>query len=193
MCCEESINSQPTFHDIAHLGHVELLTPKPDESLAFFTTIVGLHEVGRRHDSVYLRAWGEYQLYSLKLTASKSSGMGHVAFRASSAESLARIVTELGTHGVTGHWVETSSRRPTFGCNPRRPSGRGLLQTDRFVPVALPLRVQNRPGAPGVSRQTVDHVNVLAADVKATREFFQHRQGLPDQPLSSTMAPGGVG
>lgn len=37
--------SCPAFHDIAHLGHVELLTPKPEESLAFFTDIVGLHEV----------------------------------------------------------------------------------------------------------------------------------------------------
>ncbi|PWT81297.1 MAG: catechol 2,3-dioxygenase, partial [Blastocatellia bacterium] len=37
---------QPVFHDVAHLGHVELLTPKFEQSLAFFTDIVGLHEVG---------------------------------------------------------------------------------------------------------------------------------------------------
>jgi hypothetical protein len=27
----------PSFHDLAHLAHLELLTPKPEESLAFFT------------------------------------------------------------------------------------------------------------------------------------------------------------
>ena len=30
----------PRFGDIAHLGHIELLTPRPDASLAFFTSVV---------------------------------------------------------------------------------------------------------------------------------------------------------
>ena len=38
----------PRFGDVAHLGHIELFTPKPDASLAFFTSVVGLHETGRR-------------------------------------------------------------------------------------------------------------------------------------------------
>ena len=81
----------PSFHDIAHLGHLELLTPKPEESLAFFTRIVGLHESGRSGDSVYLRAWGDYERASLKLTASKSSGLGHVAFRTRSGLGTYRV------------------------------------------------------------------------------------------------------
>jgi catechol 2,3-dioxygenase len=28
--------------DIAHLGHVELLTPKPEESLRFFRDVMGM-------------------------------------------------------------------------------------------------------------------------------------------------------
>ncbi|HEV7265170.1 MAG TPA: VOC family protein [Falsiroseomonas sp.] len=35
--------------DIAHLGHVELLTPKPEESLHFFTEVMGMSESGRFH------------------------------------------------------------------------------------------------------------------------------------------------
>ena len=34
----------PRFGDVAHVGHIELFTPKPDESLTFFTSVVGLHE-----------------------------------------------------------------------------------------------------------------------------------------------------
>ena len=30
----------PRFGDVAHVGHIELLTPKPDDSLAFFTNVV---------------------------------------------------------------------------------------------------------------------------------------------------------
>jgi len=38
--------------DIAHLGHVELLTPKPEESLNFFVNVLGMTESGRKGDSV---------------------------------------------------------------------------------------------------------------------------------------------
>jgi catechol 2,3-dioxygenase len=30
--------------DLAHLGHLELLTPKPDESLRFFVDVLGMTE-----------------------------------------------------------------------------------------------------------------------------------------------------
>ena len=32
--------------DVAHLGHVELLTPKPEDSLRFFTVVMGIGEAG---------------------------------------------------------------------------------------------------------------------------------------------------
>ena len=51
----------PPLHDIAHVGHVELLTPDPDASLDFFTRYLGLTENGRGGDSVFLRAWDDYE------------------------------------------------------------------------------------------------------------------------------------
>ncbi len=38
--------SEPCY-DTAHLGHVELLTNKPEESLDFFVNVYGLTESGR--------------------------------------------------------------------------------------------------------------------------------------------------
>ena len=70
------------IHDIAHLAHVELLTPKPEESLRFFVDVMGMTESGRKGDSVYLRGWDDYEHHSLQLTASKTSGLGHYALRA---------------------------------------------------------------------------------------------------------------
>ena len=137
----------PAFHDIAHLGHVELLTPKFEDSFAFFTRVVGLHEVARRGDSVFLRAWGEYQLYPLKLTASKTSGLGHMAFRAASEDALQRIVCDLTAHGTSGRWIEDE-----FGHGPayRVPSPDGheveiYYQTTRFAADAA--------SAPGIKNQ----------------------------------------
>ena len=72
---------EPIF-DLAHLGHMEMLTPKPDESLKFFVDVMGMTVSGQKGESVYLRGWDDYERYSLKLTASKTSGMEHMALRA---------------------------------------------------------------------------------------------------------------
>ena len=54
--------------DLAHIHHVELLTPEPERSLAYFHDVLGMEIESRSGRSVFLRGWGEYQRYSLKLT-----------------------------------------------------------------------------------------------------------------------------
>jgi catechol 2,3-dioxygenase len=46
--------SEEPIYDIAHLGHLELLTPRPDESLRFFVDVMGMTESGRAGSSVYV-------------------------------------------------------------------------------------------------------------------------------------------
>ena len=49
------------------LAHVEKLTNKPQESLDFFANILGLTESGREGgDSVYLRAYEDYEFHTLR-------------------------------------------------------------------------------------------------------------------------------
>ena len=121
----------PSFQDIAHLGHVEIFTPKIEESVAFFKNILGLHESGRSGDSVFLRAWGDYALHTLQLTASKTSGLGHMAFRTRSSSVLAEMTNGLIRSGVKGQWLEHE-----FGHGPAfrfaSPDGHGIeLYYDR--------------------------------------------------------------
>jgi catechol 2,3-dioxygenase len=89
---------EPIF-DLAHLGHMELLTPKPNESLKFFVDVMGMTISGRKGESVYRRGWDDYERYSLKLTASKTSGMEHMALRARSPQALERRVAALKGSG----------------------------------------------------------------------------------------------
>ena len=77
---------------IAHLAHVEVLTPKPEESLPFYTDVLGLVESGRAGQSVYLRAWGEWGHHSLQLTEAPQAGLGHVGWRTWSPEDLESAV-----------------------------------------------------------------------------------------------------
>ena len=75
-----AIPAEP-IRDIAHLGHVELLTPKPEESRWFFVEVLGMEPVHEAGGSVWLRGYGDHAVSSLKLTASDRSGVGHIAWR----------------------------------------------------------------------------------------------------------------
>ena len=57
--------------DVAHLAHVELLTPRLDASVRFFTEIMGMSVSAEQGDSAYLRAYDDYEHHTLKLTASR--------------------------------------------------------------------------------------------------------------------------
>ena len=92
--------------DIAHLGHLEMLTPKFEESRKFFIDVMGMTQSGEKGDSVYLRGWDDYERYSLKLTASKTSGMGHCAFRTRSPQALERRAAALKGSGFDVGWSD---------------------------------------------------------------------------------------
>ena len=104
----------PRFGDVAHVGHIELLTPRPDESHAFFTSVVGLHESGRSGGSVYLRAWGDYERHTLKLTAHSTSGLGHLGLRVRDEPTLHRFVSHLEANQIAGQWIEDEAHGPAF-------------------------------------------------------------------------------
>ena len=42
-------------YDIAHLGHLELLTPTFEKSARFFIDVMGMTQSGEKGDSIYLR------------------------------------------------------------------------------------------------------------------------------------------
>ncbi len=71
--------AEEPIQDIAHLGHIELLTPQPDESLWYFTTLLGMERVHVEGESAYLRGYGDYATTTLKLTEAKEAGVGHIA------------------------------------------------------------------------------------------------------------------
>src|ERR1700675_2228507 len=92
--------------DIAHLGHLEMLTPKFEESCKFFIDVLGMTLSGEKSGSLYLRGWDDCERYSLKLTPSKTSGMAHVAFRTRSPLALERRAAALKGSGFDIGWTD---------------------------------------------------------------------------------------
>jgi catechol 2,3-dioxygenase len=173
----------PRFGDVAHLGHLELLTPRFDESLAFFTSIVGLHESGRAGHSVYLRGWGDYEWHTLKLTASATSGLGHIGLRVRDQATLDALVKRLNTNQVAGQWIEDPIHGPAFRC--QTPDGHAVelySVTRRFVAspdVSTAFKNQPQRYVPrGIAPRRLDHINLMASDVSPTRRFFHELLGL---------------
>ena len=171
---------QPSFHDIAHVGHVELLTPCLDKSVEFFTTVLGLFEAGRKNESVYLRAWGDYETYTLKLTSAKTSGLGHVGLRTRSDDVLQSLSASL-----QGEWVDDEfGHGPAYRFKgPDTHTFEIYYQTQKFASTtsdsARPYKNQPQRRNPnGIGPRRLDHINLLAADFKATRLFLHEKLGM---------------
>src|ERR1700753_1993660 len=176
------MHPEPIF-DLAHLGHMELLTRKPDESLKFLVDVMGMTVSGQKGESVYLRGWDDYERYSLKLTASKTSGMEHIALPAGSPPGRERGVAALKGAGFEIGWTDGDmGQGPAFRC--RDPDGHIIelyYETEWYQPPpelkpALKNQAQRFP-ARGVNARRIDHFNGLAVDIKACREFFQNYLG----------------
>ena len=143
---------------------------------------MGMTESGRQGDSVYLRGWDDYERYCLKLTGSKTSGLGHAAFRARSPQALERRVEALkalapasaGSRTNSATAQPFSSAIPTAIClsSTTRPNG----TRRRGLKPALKNQAQRFP-ARGVNVRRIDHFNCLAADIAANREFFENTLG----------------
>ena len=167
------------LHDVARIAHAELLTPKPDESLAFFVDVLGMEEEARDGQSVFLRGWGDYLRYSLKLTESPRAGLGHVALRAWSPEALDRRVAALEGTGLGDGWTDGDvGHGPAYRFTD--PDGHVFelfYEAERYeAPDHLRPSWRNQPQryvGRGAAVKRLDHVNVLAADVRANRTFAQ--------------------
>lgn len=167
----------PAAPDVAHIGHAELLTPRPAESLRCFTEVLGLREVDRAGNSVYLRSESDYERCALKLTAAQTAGIGHLGLRTRSAQALQRRVDELRAAGVEGGWIEGDHGHGA-AFRFRDPDGHELelyWETERYRPPAgdppLARDRLGRRGGPGVETRRLDHVNLVAADVAGAATF----------------------
>jgi catechol 2,3-dioxygenase len=165
-------------YDVAHLGHVELLTNKPEASLDFFVNVFGLTESGREGDSVYLRAFDDYEFHTLKLTAANTTGMRHVGYRCASPQALARRVAAIEKLGCGIGWSEGDlGHGPAFQFrDPDDHVFEVYYDTRRYAPPAseapaLKNQAQRFHGR-GVATRRLDHFNLLATDVGAIRDFL---------------------
>ncbi len=172
--------SQPTnpSFDIAHLAHVEMFTDRFEESLDFFIRIYGLKLSGQDETSAYLRAWDDYEHCSLKLTRSHTTGVGHVAYRASSPEALERRVQAIEASAYKVHgWIDgdQSHGRAFRFEDPFGHVFEIYYETVRYrAPDGDRAALKNTASAfTGAAPRRLDHLNLLSSDVDEFRRFME--------------------
>jgi catechol 2,3-dioxygenase len=164
---------------IAHLAHVEVLSPRPDDSLHFFKEVFGLEESGRAGQSVYLRGWGEWSYHSLQLTEAKEPGIGHTGWRTWSPEHLEAAIAGVDAVGAGEAWFENSvGHGPAYRY--RGPGGHLhelFWELEKYEPPAemrstYPSRPQ-RYVPRGVAPRQIDHVTLATAEPLADAEWYR--------------------
>lgn len=170
-------------HMLSQLAHVEILSPRPAETVAFLDHLLGLEISERAGQSVYLRGWGEFFHHSLKVTESAHAGLGHVGWRTESAEDLAELAQALATTGQGMGWVDGDrGHGPAYRFHsPDNHVNEVFWEVDRWqAPPELqspsPDRPQKYTGR-GAALRWLHHVNLNASDVGACSAFFQQHLG----------------
>lgn len=168
---------QENLWDIAHLAHVEMLTPKLDKSVWFFTEVMGMSISAEQGDSVYLRAYDDYEHHTLKLTAARQTGMGHFAWRARSPQALDRRVAAIEKTGLGVGWTDgdlghgrTYAFKTTDNHDVEIYYETEWYQHGEDDRPALKNQASRFP-ARGCNLRRLDHINLLAANIPAIRDF----------------------
>jgi len=162
---------------------VELRTPVLEDSVAFFTDYLGLTQTGAEGDSVFLRAWDDYETTTIKLTGHSTSGVGRTNVRASSPEALQRRVAAIEAAGLGVGWADGDpGYGPTYVCH--TPDGHELgvyYETEWYAPPAglAPALKNQAQAAPshGVAVRRLDHINWLGVEPVVNRDFLRDTLG----------------
>lgn len=171
------------IQDVAHLGRLELLTPRLERTRWYFETLLGMEVAHIAGKSVYLRGYGDYAASTLKLTESEKPGVGFVSWRAASPEALERRVKAIQKAGLGDRWHDGEfGRGRAFRF--RDPDGHRMdiyYEEQKYrAPQHLRSTLKNLPQkytARGVNVRRIDHLALLCGEVAQNRSFAQATLG----------------
>ena len=170
---------------ISQLAHVELISPRPQESVAWLTEVLGLEESGRDGNSVYLRAWSEELFHSLQVTEGPEPAVGHIAWRAAGPDDVAAVAARLEAAGAGEGWIDGGTGHGA-AYRFRTPGGGHLhevfWEVERYA--APPELRTDFPGRPqrwiprGASPRYLDHVTLCTPQIIDDAAFMVDNLGL---------------
>jgi len=165
---------------VLRLSHVDITVTDLDLACAYYTKVIGMIEVGRTADSVYLKCWDEIDHHSLRLTYAPRVGFGLMSFKVTSDDDLAELEQAVSRYGFP---VQRISRGASVGQGEsirfETPSGHEmeLVREVQKVGGSLP-KLNPRPFVADAQIQDIiapprmDHVLVTAEEVGEATRFY---------------------
>lgn len=172
------------FHKgVLRPGHVSIRVLDMDQALKHYTDYLGLMETDRdQRGRVYLKAWDEYDWFSVVLNPAESAGMDYMGFKVRDGETLSRLEHELRAFGCsvervpagelnhcgervrfdspTGHLFELYSEKDFFG------NETGTTNPEAFC-----------DGATGMGAHRFDHCLLYGDDLDGSVRLFREVLG----------------
>lgn len=172
---------------VAHIGHVEIGVTKFEESLWFYTEVLGLVLTEKEEGRAYLRAWQDFDHYTLVLQEADKSEVNRMSWRVSSLEALDLFEKYLKDTNINVQRVVAGEKKELGDVlHFKSPSGlpielyweKGLFETDD---PELQSKLPSHPSKShlkGVSPRRFDHVNIMVDDVKQEQEWWTDFLGI---------------
>lgn len=160
-------------------GHCQLRVMDLDESVRFYTDVMGLQPMGRdvKTGRAFFKCIDERDHHSLILQQSDRAGMDFYGFKVRDEKTLAQLESDLKAYGVateripagalpetgervrfqvpTGHFIELYAYKKDVG------NGLGYLNPEAII-----------EGRKGISPIRLDHWQIHGADLDGSRDLF---------------------
>lgn len=176
---------------IFRLSHVEIRVPDLELATAYYTEVLGLLEVDREPERVYLKCWDEHDHHSVVLRFAPRYGLEHMSFKVERPEDLEHFERAVEAAGAT---VKRLAAGEELGQGEAirfdTPSGHEMELVARLEKVGNLLPKTNPPPEPmglvGIHPPRLDHVFLTAEDVDGATRFYQEILGfhLTEQVVS---------
>ena len=160
-------------------GHAQLRVLDMDESVKFYTEVLGLQEVGRDASGrVYFKCWDERDHHSVVLRQADRAGIDLFAFKVLNKATLEKFDRDLKEYGVkteripagemlntgervrftipTGHTIELYAEKLDVG------NGMSYTNPEAWV-----------PNLPGIAPTRMDHALLYGGDIDGVRALFE--------------------
>jgi len=162
----------PVF-DVLRVAHVELGVSQLERSAEFYVAGLGMVESGRDEHTLWLRGLEDSSHHCLVLRRQEPGACLSIGFRVRTPADLDR---------ASAHFA---ARGDLLGESEPRGQGRTVLARDPFgMPLSfyheqlrVPRQLQSYDRYHGAAVQRLDHVNVYAAELQATHDYYTGELG----------------
>lgn len=159
-------------------GHMQLKVLDLDESVEFYSNVVGLVQTGRDAKRAYFKGWDERDHHSLILRDAGEAGMDFYGFKVADDATLAKLESDLKNYGVTteripaGDLLETGER-----VRFEIPSGHVIELYSQKKDVGNGMGYTNPPpwspaSEQGIAPIRMDHALLYGPDIEKVQALF---------------------